>query len=103
MRLEVGAWQVLRAGGVTLSGFGKSLFCSASLQCSEPGGEQETGMKLPRAEVKGLQDGRNDLSLSSPEWYSRGGCCCYFWGAVAAGGGIPLPEPPLLQPHLPAF
>ena len=25
-------------------------------------------------------------------------------GAVAAGGGIPLPEPPRLQPHLlPAF
>lgn len=37
-------------GGVTLSGFGKSLSCSASVQCSEPGEErweQETGMEPP--------------------------------------------------------
>lgn len=83
MRLEVGAWQVLRAGGVTLSGFSKSFSRSPSVQCAEPGGErweQETGLEPPGAEVKGLQDGRNDLLFSSPEWYSRGGCCCYFWG-----------------------
>lgn len=106
MRLEVGAWQVLRAGGVTLSGFSKSFSRSPSVQCAEPGGErweQETGLEPPGAEVKGLQDGRNDLLFSSPEWYSRGDAAVTSGGAVAAGGGIPLPEPPLLQPHLPAF
>lgn len=60
------------------------------LQYAEPGGErweQETGMEPPGAEVKGLQDGRNDLLFSSPEWYSRGGCCCYFWGCSCCWWG----------------
>lgn len=80
MRLETCARQVLRAGGLGSSGLGKSLSRSPSVQCAEPGGErweQETGMKTPGADVKGLQGWRNDLLFSSPEWYSRGGCC-YF-------------------------
>lgn len=44
-------------------------------------------MEPPGAEVKGLQDGRNDLLFSSPEWYSRGGCCCYFWGCSCCWWG----------------
>ena len=89
MRLETCARQVLRAGGLALSGLGKCLSRSPSVPCAEPGGErweQETVMEPPGADVKGLQDGRNDLLFSSPEWYSRGGCC-YFWGCSCCWWG----------------
>lgn len=77
--------------------------CSMQSQVGKDGSRRR-GWSLPGLKSRVYKTGGMTFCFPPQNGTAEGDAAVISGGAVAAGGGIPLPEPPRLQPHLlPAF